>query len=82
MIRDRIATKRKLNCEWSALSVSEMSTLLGKVTATSFSVDYLDPVDGSAISKTFYVGDRNAPVYRLVDGKQLWTGLSMNFIEI
>jgi hypothetical protein len=82
MIRDRVATKRKLNCEWSALTTSEVSTLLSAVTATSFTVTYLDPLTGTSQTKTFYVGDRNSPVYRLVNGKELWAGLTMNFIEI
>lgn len=82
MIRDRIAVKRKLNCEWSALTTAEISTLLSAVSATSFTVTYLDAQTGSEQTKTFYVGDRSAPVYRLVNGKELWTGLTMNFIEV
>lgn len=82
MIRDRIATKRKLNCEWNALTLTEMAALVSAVTATSFTVTYLDPATGTELTKTFYVGDRNAPVYRLMAGDQLWTGLTMNFVEI
>lgn len=82
MIRDRIAVKRKLNCEWSALTSTEVSSILSKITATSFTVTYLDPLTASEQTKTFYVGDRNMPVYRLVSGKELWAGLTCNFIEV
>lgn len=81
MTRDRVATKRKLNCKWNALTVAEMSTLLTAVQDVFFTVTYLDAMIGTEQTKTFYVGDRSAPVYRLVNGKELWEGLSMNFIE-
>ena len=80
-IRDRIAVKRKIELEWKTLSSAEISKLLTAVKNTFFSVSYLDAVTGTTITKTFYVGDRTAPVYSLVDGKERWTNLKMNFIE-
>lgn len=81
MIRDRIATKRKLNLVWNALTVAEMKILLQAVKEPFFTVTYLDAQEGTEVTKTFYVGDRTAPVYRLVNKKELWEGLQMNFIE-
>ena len=81
IIRDRIAVKRKLDLTWGALTTAEISALLGSVTATFFTVTYLDALAGAEVTKTFYVGDRSAPVYSLVNGKELWSGLSMNFVE-
>lgn len=81
MIRDRIATKRKLQCSWNALTTTEMSTLLQSMNDEFFSVQYLDPYTGTEQTKTFYVGDRSAPVYRLVSGKELWSGLKADFVE-
>ena len=81
LIRDRIAVKRKLNCEWGPLTNSDISALLSKVTATLFSVTYPDPLTGSNETKTFYVGDRHSPVYTIRNNIPLWEGLSMNFIE-
>ena len=81
MIRDRITTKRKLTCEWPALSMGEISTLLQAVQNVFFTVTYPDPMEGENITKTFYVGDRNMPVYMIKSGLPLWEGLSMNFIE-
>ena len=43
LIRDRIAVKRKLNCEWGPLSQSECSTLLKAVKDVFFQVTYPDP---------------------------------------
>lgn len=81
LIRDRIAVKRKLECEWPALSMSQISTLLKAVQSVYFTVEYPDPMEGKLITKTFYVGDRNSPVYKNTNGVTQWEGLSMNFIE-
>ncbi len=79
MIRDRLAVKRKLECKWNYLSTAEISVLLKAVKNEFFDVTYLDPQEGTEITKRFYVGDRTSPVYSF--GLDLWTDLSMNFIE-
>lgn len=78
---DRVAVKRKVECEWGALTNAEMSALLSACTAVFFSVTYPDPMTGAAKTITCYVGDRTAPVYREISGVPLWEGLKMNFIE-
>ena len=80
MIRDRIATKRKLNCKWSGLTQVEISTLLNAVKNMFFNVEYWDPLEGKT-TRTFYVGDRQMPVLRIKNGVPIWEGLTMNFIE-
>jgi hypothetical protein len=81
LIRDRIATKRKIICEWPPLSTPQVSTILQAVKDTFFRIEYLDPMEGTTIIKTFYVGDRTAPVLFVKNGVTTWAGLSMNFIE-
>lgn len=81
LIRDRVAVKRKLELEWPPLTNSQMSTLLTKVQNVFFTVTYPDPMTGSNQTKTFYVGDRTAPMYKNTAGNILWEGLNMNFIE-
>ena len=83
LLRDRIATKRKLQCEWPPLEMAEISTLLKAVKDVYFNVEYPDPMEGLFLVKTFYVGDRSTPAYQYnkTTGKMLWEGLSMNFIE-
>lgn len=82
LIRDRIGIKRKVDCEWPPMTQSEMSTLLNAVTAVFFTVQYLDPKDG-VVTKTMYVGDRSAPMYKHGNGgaEVLWEGVKMNFVE-
>lgn len=82
LVRDRIGVKRKLDCEWPPLTQSQMSTLLSAVTNVFFTVTYLDPQDGES-TRTMYVGDRSAPMYRYGSGGSdiLWENVKMNFIE-
>lgn len=82
LLRDRVAVKRKLDCEWPPLTMSQISSLLKAVQSVFFSVDYPDPMEGATITKTFYVGDRTAPVFqKKSDGTIVWENLNMNFIE-
>lgn len=80
MVRDRVAVKRKLECEWGLLSQAEMSALLTAVKSEFFTVSYPDPEVG-IVSRNFYVGDRSAPAYSWANNLKPWSGLSMNFIE-
>ncbi|HBF0592839.1 TPA: hypothetical protein KNN84_000769 [Clostridioides difficile] len=81
MCRDRIATKRKLNCEWGILDSSEISILLNQVKDVFFKITYPDPILGHIETKTFYVGDRSMPVALKKDNNIFWQSLKMNFIE-
>lgn len=80
LIRDRIAVKRKLSCEWGPLTQAQISAILSTVTDVFFTVTYPDPILGET-SGTFYVGDRSTPMYRNINGAILWEGLKMNFIQ-
>lgn len=77
LVRDRIAVKRKLSMEWPPLSDSEISVVLKSVQDVFFQCTFPDPMEGARLTKTFYVGDRSAPMYK--DG--LWESLKMDFVE-
>ena len=81
LIRDRIATKRKLELEWGPLSDSEISTILKAVKDVFFEVKFPDPQEGKILTKTMYVGDRTAPMYTYINNEAKWQNLKMNFIE-
>lgn len=81
MQRDKVATKVKLECQWNALTANEMSTLLNAMEDVFFEINYFDPFAGSYTTKTFYVGDRSAPVYSVANGKVIFKSFSANFIE-
>lgn len=77
LVRDRIAVKRKISLEWPPLTPAQISTLLKAVQNVFFSCTYPDPMEGNDQTKTFYVGDRSAPMFK----KGLWESLKMDFIE-
>ena len=82
MFRDRVAVKRKLECTWPPLLANEMSELLNAVSDIFFELTYPDAMTGSNRTMTCYMGDRSSPIMRPeTDGKWLWGGLSMNFVE-
>lgn len=80
LIRDRIAVKRKLICEWPPLNRSECSKLLKSVKDVFFDVTYPDPELGM-VTKTMYVGDRTTPAYQYKDGEVKWSGVKFNLVE-
>jgi hypothetical protein len=80
LIRDRITVKRKIGCEWPPLTQTQISTLLTAVAATTFSVEYPDPVLG-VTTKTFYVSDRSAPMLTYTNNVPMWESLKMDFLE-
>ena len=81
MQRDRVAVKVKLDCRWNGLTAQEMSTILQAMDAVFFDINYFDPYSGGYTTKTFYVGDRSAPVYSIANGKVIFKSFSANFIE-
>lgn len=82
MTKDVIAQKVKLECAWGAMTVAEASKILQAVNKNIFfPVTYLDPLEGTNVTKTFYVGDRSSPIL-LDDGVKKWVqGVSFNFVE-
>lgn len=83
LFRDRISTKRKLVCHWGTLTQAEAAALLEAVDAASFELEAPDARTGAQRTGTFYAGDRNAPVLKATSsGAWVWSGLSMDFIEL
>lgn len=81
MYRDRIATKRKLNCQWGLLTSAEIAQILREISNVFFNVTYTDPLENKEVTRTFYAGDRTSAVSLVIRGETLWSGFSCNFIE-
>lgn len=84
MHKDIVATKRTLKCVWSLLDWDKTAQILGAVDGkATFNFSYPDPMyPNVTTTKVCYVGDRSAPAYTLVEGKERWKGLSFNIIEV
>lgn len=81
LVRDRIAMKRKLECEWGPLSPVQISQILQAVQPIFFECQHPDPLTGGNITKTMYAGEKSAPMYSCIGGVIKWNGLSFNIIE-
>ena len=79
-VRDRIATKRKLQISYNALDQGDASAILNAIAGEFFYVQYPDPQLGIT-TKQFYVGDRSAPLYRYDFDNMMWKGMSFNSVE-
>lgn len=83
MFRDRVAVKRKVHCEWGVLNKQEMKDLLSAMSSASFKLTYPDPQEGVLKEITAYVGDRTPAMCAVIsDTDWMWTGLSIDFIEM
>lgn len=82
LIRDRVNVKRKIELDFPPMKQSDMQTLLTAIQDQFFSVTYLDPQLG-IITRTMYVGDRSAPLYKYGAGGSdiLWENVKFNFVE-
>lgn len=78
---DRVAVKRKLDCEWGLLTNAEISGILSALTGVFFSVTYPDPETGAEKTITCFVTDKAAPIYRESDGEAQWSSLKIIFNE-
>lgn len=81
MIIERIATKRKIDLEWSYLTPAQLSTLLVAVSPVFFTVTYTDPQTNSLRTGTFYSGDRNAGVMDYINGNLRYKDVKFSVIE-
>lgn len=83
MVRDILAKKTKIDAKWGPLNTSEVSLILRLIDSSFFTIRYFDPQEAGLITKTFYCGDRTAPVYSWNEKylEMMWQGLSVPFIE-
>lgn len=81
MIRDRIATKIRLDITCRPLTQSQCSALLNAILPEYVTVHYIDPMYGE-VTKTMY-SNNNPVVYSTVydDGTVQFTGITFPLIE-
>lgn len=79
MHKNKIGQKVKLSLEWKNITIAECSAILKAFNPEYIKVEYLDAMSGEYETKTFYVGDRSAPMYNCEKG--LWSNVSFNITE-
>ena len=81
MIRDRVATKIRLDVTCRPLKQSEASTVLTSIMPEFVTVHYIDPVDGE-VTRTMYSNNNPAVVSTVFDdGTVRFTGITFPLIE-
>lgn len=81
MQKSRVAQKRKIALTWKEVSASETSSILQAFNPEYISVYYWDAMAGAYQTRTFYVGDRTAPVHYWWVGNQRFESVSFDIIE-
>lgn len=79
--RDRVAVKRQIEMTFSALTMAQISALLKQMSAVFFDFRFPDPLAGSYITRTMYVGNRPASIPMEKNGVIFWDGLKITLTE-
>lgn len=83
MIRDRVATKIRLDVTCRPLTKTEASTVLKAIKPDTVSVLYTDPMDGTEVSKTMYANNNPAQfLMKKRDGTEWWSGITFPLVEV
>lgn len=81
MHKDRVAQKRKLKLTWRIKSTDTVAFILQAFDPEYFDVRYWDMKDNCYETRTFYAGDRTAPVKTWFVGKHIIETVSFDIIE-
>ena len=81
MHKNRVAQKRKISLSWNGLELANTSKILNAVNPEYIQVTYPDMMSGQYETRTFYVGDRSAPVKCWWVGNKRMETLSFDIIE-
>ena len=76
-----ITQKRTIQLEWWQPDPALTAQILQTVKPEYFNVTYTDPESNTQVTKTFYVGDRSAPVQVWGANTKRYSKLSFKLIE-
>lgn len=81
MHKNRVGQKRKISLTWNGIRKGEASTILQAFNQEYIDVTYPDALSGEDETRTFYVGDRSAPMKIWTVNKKLYSQVSFEIIE-
>lgn len=81
MHKNRIAQKRKISLSWSNPTKEETAVILQAFNPEYIQVKYPDAMSGTDETRTFYVGDRTAPIKIWTLNNKRYSQISFNIIE-
>lgn len=81
MIRDRVATKIRLDIKCRPLNQTDLYLLLTTISPEFVSVTYDDPMEGPT-TKTMYANNNEATFFKQKDDNtEIWTDISFPLVE-
>ena len=81
MHKNRIAQKRKLSLSWNNPTQEETAILLQQFNPEYVDITYPDSMSGNQETRTFYVGDRSAPMKIWTISNKRYSQVSFEVIE-
>lgn len=81
MHKDRKGQKRKIQLSWNGIRKEEAAAILQAFNPEYVNVRYPDAMSGVDEERTFYVGDRSAPMKIWTINNKLYTQVSFDIIE-
>lgn len=81
MHKNRVAQKRKIDLSWAMPNKEEARDILTSFNPEYINVTYYDPLDGANVTKTFYTGDKTAPVKIWTVNNKRYELISFSIIE-
>lgn len=81
MHKNRVGQKRKISLTWNGKDWQTTSKILQAFNPEYIDVTYPDMLSGTYETRTFYVGDRSAPVKWWWIGNQRTESISFDIIE-
>lgn len=81
MHKNRVTQKRKISLAWRDPDGPTTAAILQAFNPEYVSVRYLEPLTDTYETRTFYVGDRSAPLRQVTIHGKTYTTLSFDIIE-
>ena len=82
MWKNRVGQKRKLQVGWQNIDPAKTASILQAVNPEYIDLTYFDAMSGNTETRTFYVGDRSAPVKWWYGATgRYYSKVTFNFIE-
>lgn len=81
MYKCLVTSKRKLSLSFDGVTAAQASAILQAFNREYFKLRYPDAMQGGNLTRTFYIGDRSAPVYMYTSGKKIYQNVSFDVIE-
>lgn len=81
MHKNRVGQKRKISLTWNGIKRDVASEVLQAFNPEYVEVTYPDALSGQYETRTFYVGDRSAPMKMWTVNKKIYSQVSFEIIE-